>query len=626
MKSIVLFLYTSSILFADDGPTDTFFNINSWKIHMENQGFFSYNGTSHGSAGNYPKGMGNVIFSEGILWGAKVTDKYGVDANGVILTDGSGGGTPRIRVNGSMYNTGLKAGKVLRDANGKILSQNYSENYRTQQIWRVRKDWNTADLRGDIAILKDADDPTSLTDAQIAAGKAQYEHDWKEWPADEGAPYDDVDNNGTYTAATWNGTSIITAYASDVNGIDSTSFTLTVIAVNDAPVMTAVANDTIPEDSDGKVIKLSASDIEGDALTYSGIADTSAVTVTLSNDTLKLIPQANWNGSSMITAIVSDGIASDSTIFTLTVTSVNDAPSLIDTTFNEDTSISIMYTIQSGVTLGAKADTSAIKFSISNDSLNITPDTNYFGSFAVTLTAYEGAVALDSTFFTVTVKQIQDKPYPFEWVSTSLDTIDITQSNLADIYELKWSESKDVDGETINYLLYARTGVNPAQEVYDTTSTSLPIPYQEFLQKTFEQIPMLSRATVKFSVSATDGIDTVKVTGDDRVVFVNRYEYLSTADEGIPTEFALHDNYPNPFNPTTTLRFDLPELSDVNVVIYNMLGQKVKSFNMQSTPAGYHSLTWNATNDYGDPVSAGVYLYQLQAKDFVKTRKMVLLK
>ena len=137
---------------------------------------------------------------------------------------------------------------------------------------------------------------------------------------------------------------------------------------------------------------------------------------------------------------------------------------------------------------------------------------------------------------------------------------------------------------------------------------------------------MLSRATVKFSVSATDGIDTVKVTGDDRVVFVNRYEYLSTADEGIPTEFALHDNYPNPFNPTTTFRFDVPEVSDVTLSIYNMLGQKVRTFNYQNTSAGYHSVKWNATNDYGDPVGAGVYLYQLRANQYVKTRKMVLLK
>ena len=113
---------------------------------MENQGFFAWNGTSHGSAGNYPIGMGSVIFAEGILWGAKVTDKYGVDASGALLTDGSGGGTPRIRVNGSMYNTGLKAGKVLRDATGRIKDTGYSEDYRTQQIYRVRKNWNTANL------------------------------------------------------------------------------------------------------------------------------------------------------------------------------------------------------------------------------------------------------------------------------------------------------------------------------------------------------------------------------------------------------------------------------------------------------------------------------------------------
>ena len=102
--------------------------------------------------------------------------------------------------------------------------------------------------------------------------------------------------------------------------------------------------------------------------------------------------------------------------------------------------------------------------------------------------------------------------------------------------------------------------------------------------------------------------------------------YLSTLNENIPTEYALHENYPNPFNPTTTLRFDLPEVSDVKLTIFNMLGQKVKTFNMQSTSAGYHSLNWNATNDLGAPVGAGVYLYQLHAKDYIKTRKMVLLK
>ncbi len=146
------------------------------------------------------------------------------------------------------------------------------------------------------------------------------------------------------------------------------------------------------------------------------------------------------------------------------------------------------------------------------------------------------------------------------------------------------------------------------------------------MENVFELFPILPGATVRFSLLASDGKDTVKVSGDDRVLFVNRYDYLSIAAEGVPLEFALHENYPNPFNPTTTLRFDLPEISDITLTIYNMLGQKVRTFDYQNTSAGYHSVTWDATNDFGQQVGAGVYLYQLQTKNFVKTRKMVLLK
>ena len=64
----------------------------------------------------------------------------------------------------------------------------------------------------------------------------------------------------------------------------------------------------------------------------------------------------------------------------------------------------------------------------------------------------------------------------------------------------------------------------------------------------------------------------------------------------------------------------------MTLTIYNMLRQRVRTFSMQSMPAGYHSITWDATNDLGVQVGAGVYLYQLQSKNFVKTRKMVLIK
>ena len=94
----------------------------------------------------------------------------------------------------------------------------------------------------------------------------------------------------------------------------------------------------------------------------------------------------------------------------------------------------------------------------------------------------------------------------------------------------------------------------------------------------------------------------------------------------IPISFFLHQNYPNPFNPVTTLRYDLPEDALVNITIYDMLGREIRTLVNTTQDAGFKSVIWNATNDYGKPVSAGVYLYKIQAGEFVQTKKMVLLK
>jgi len=93
-----------------------------------------------------------------------------------------------------------------------------------------------------------------------------------------------------------------------------------------------------------------------------------------------------------------------------------------------------------------------------------------------------------------------------------------------------------------------------------------------------------------------------------------------------PEEFSFHQNYPNPFNPVTTLRYDLPENGLVTIIIYDMLGREVKTLINQTQETGYRSVIWDATNDYGNPVSAGIYLYQIQAGEYMQTKKMVLLK
>ena len=76
----------------------------------------------------------------------------------------------------------------------------------------------------------------------------------------------------------------------------------------------------------------------------------------------------------------------------------------------------------------------------------------------------------------------------------------------------------------------------------------------------------------------------------------------------------------------TTLRYDLPEDALVNITIYDMMGRKVSTLVSSQQNAGYKSVQWNATNDAGSPVSAGLYLYTIQAGEFRQTKKMVLLK
>lgn len=97
-------------------------------------------------------------------------------------------------------------------------------------------------------------------------------------------------------------------------------------------------------------------------------------------------------------------------------------------------------------------------------------------------------------------------------------------------------------------------------------------------------------------------------------------------DSAIPEVFGLRENYPNPFNPTTLISYDLPEASQVSMTVYDMMGRQVKSLVQEFQPAGNHSVIWNATNDNGDLMSGGMYFYQIRAGLFQKTHKMILLK
>jgi len=129
-----------------------------------------------------------------------------------------------------------------------------------------------------------------------------------------------------------------------------------------------------------------------------------------------------------------------------------------------------------------------------------------------------------------------------------------------------------------------------------------------------------------------DGLEAIMVlshTNDDNAhqtceVWSNTWiggSSVGIGDEILPLTYALHPNYPNPFNPVTNIQFTIPEQADVKLQIYNVLGRQVDVLVNETLPIGHHKILWNPKN-----LSSGVYFYKLEAGSFMKTRKMILLK
>ncbi len=124
---------------------------------------------------------------------------------------------------------------------------------------------------------------------------------------------------------------------------------------------------------------------------------------------------------------------------------------------------------------------------------------------------------------------------------------------------------------------------------------------------------------------------TLEITDNqtyDRALGVNRLALPApVALQTRPAVFSLADNYPNPFNPTTTLQYALPQAADVALTVYNVLGQPVRTLVAERQNAGRYAVEWDATNDQGHRLSSGMYFYRLQAGgDFREVKKMLLLK
>jgi hypothetical protein len=102
---------------------------------------------------------------------------------------------------------------------------------------------------------------------------------------------------------------------------------------------------------------------------------------------------------------------------------------------------------------------------------------------------------------------------------------------------------------------------------------------------------------------------------------------LGLSEKGqVPLSYYLDHCYPNPFNPSTTIQFGLRETVEVQISIYNVLGQRIRELISQRMVAGHHKVTWDGRSDSGNMVGSGIYFYHIEAGDFMKTHKMIMMK
>jgi len=123
----------------------------------------------------------------------------------------------------------------------------------------------------------------------------------------------------------------------------------------------------------------------------------------------------------------------------------------------------------------------------------------------------------------------------------------------------------------------------------------------------------------------------MKSSTDEDVVlyldgFTERSATVAVTFNTLPEKFVLHQNYPNPFNPTTHIQFDLPKAVDVKLVIYDIMGRKITTLVNTHMEAGYKNIVWNGTNDYGNKISSGIYIYRIIAGNNIETMKMSYIK
>ncbi len=237
----------------------------------------------------------------------------------------------------------------------------------------------------------------------------------------------------------------------------------------------------------------------------------------------------------------------------------------------------------------------------------------------------------------VSVEIANTQPNEFTLIEPNQDDVlSFSQTDLSNIINFRWWDTDDIDGQGIAYDLQICNNNQQPEFCWTMSLDQSDIIIGPFCRVQIEVQDLIDNLNINenendlsWTVMASDGLDETQSTTENETGYNNfslNFDFLNNEREPIAYQFRFYPNAPNPFNPITTLRYDLPRDEFVTITIYDMLGNIVNNLVHEYQSFGYNSVQWNATNNFGEPVSAGMYLYTITAGNIGVTQKMILLK
>ena len=390
-----------------------------------------------------------------------------------------------------------------------------------------------------------------------------------------------------------------------------------ILTVNNPPVFT-IPNEYTAEEDAPFTLKLDGIDPEGNVLTYSAEPMDENMEVGSQNDSTYLLSFAeNWSGQTAILVSANDGELTTIDTIYIMVKAVNDPPQIVTPLapleYNEDEQIVLEYKdLYQYVNDPDNADSTLLfSFDYSGDHFTVTgitdtnitiqPLENWFGIDTVTVIVSDGELSTQA-LLDFSILSVNDLP---EFVSLA-DTIEACGSESMQLDMWKIVNDVETPDEFLNFE-------------FTSSSDTLTVDYDAETGLLNLSTPASFGGKIELSIKVTDADNGS--TDTSTIYSTCVITSLEALDGLVPEDYVLEQNYPNPFNPTTTIRYGLPEESNVKVMIYNLLGQLVTTLTDEVKKAGYYEDVFDAGR-----LASGIYLVSIYSESTMTQRKYTTVK